>query len=159
MTRINSGINPQDLTDQHLLAEYREIVRIPNAVIKAYNKNNSFLKNKKQPLKYTLGTGHVLYFYDNIKHLHKRFNSLCAELKHRKYNLTIDDDSFIKFKDKVDLRLCFYRDNIDEKYAANIVKDRIIERVINSKKINTINKIPIDINTYTNNLYKKYENK
>ena len=35
MTRINVGINPADLTGKHLIAEHREIKRIPNCIAKA----------------------------------------------------------------------------------------------------------------------------
>lgn len=34
MTRINCGIPPSELTNKHLLAEHREIKRIPNAIAK-----------------------------------------------------------------------------------------------------------------------------
>ena len=38
MTRINVGIPPAELTDKHLLAEHREIKRIPNCIAKGkYN--------------------------------------------------------------------------------------------------------------------------
>ena len=37
MTRVNVGIPPVELVDQHLLAEHREIKRIPNCVAKGKN--------------------------------------------------------------------------------------------------------------------------
>jgi hypothetical protein len=37
MTRINVAIPPAELTMRHLLAEHREIKRIPRAFHKAYN--------------------------------------------------------------------------------------------------------------------------
>ena len=38
MTRINVGIPPAELVNQHLIAEHREIKRIPNCVAKGkYN--------------------------------------------------------------------------------------------------------------------------
>ena len=38
MTRINVGISPAELNDKHLIAEHREIKRIPNCVAKGkYN--------------------------------------------------------------------------------------------------------------------------
>ena len=38
MTRINVGISPTELTDKHLLAEHREIKRIPNCIARGrYN--------------------------------------------------------------------------------------------------------------------------
>ena len=39
MTRINCGIPPEELSDKHLLAEHREIKRIPNC--KEYQKSLS----------------------------------------------------------------------------------------------------------------------
>jgi hypothetical protein len=32
MTRVNAGVEPITLTREHLIAEHREIKRIPNAV-------------------------------------------------------------------------------------------------------------------------------
>lgn len=55
MTRINL-IAPAELCDQHLLAEHRELTRIPNAVAK---RKFSLLG---QPEDYKLGTGHVRFF-------------------------------------------------------------------------------------------------
>ena len=50
MTRINVGIQPVELTDQHLIAEHREIKRIPNCVAKGkYNMEGV-------PDKFKLGT-------------------------------------------------------------------------------------------------------
>ena len=54
MTRINCGIPVEELTNKHLIAEHREIKRLPNCVVKGrYNL-------KGQPKLFTLGTGHVL---------------------------------------------------------------------------------------------------
>lgn len=57
MTRINVGVDPSELNTKMLIAEHREIKRIPN-VIKSgrYSLTN-------QPKKFTLGTGHVKFFY------------------------------------------------------------------------------------------------
>ena len=60
MTRINAGILPKDLTSKHLIAEHREIKRIPNCVGKGkYNMDNI-------PDKFKLGTGHVKFFYNKL---------------------------------------------------------------------------------------------
>lgn len=60
MTRINL-VPVQNLCDQHLLAELRELPRIPNAV----EKGRYSLLNV--PTEYVLGKGHVTFFYDNFK--------------------------------------------------------------------------------------------
>ena len=72
MTRINAGIPPKVLTDQHLLAEHREIKRLPAV----------FAKNLKPtgiPKQFTLGTGHVKFFLDKGKYTLKRYKLLYAE--------------------------------------------------------------------------------
>ena len=58
MTRINVGIPPADLNGRHLIAEHREIKRIPNLV----NRGRYSLDN--QPKLFKLGKGHVKFFYD-----------------------------------------------------------------------------------------------
>lgn len=92
MTRINAKIKPADLIDQHLLAEYREIVRIPNTV-KA-NLDNAYKKVKQAPQTFKLGTGHVIYFYDKIKFLHERFLLLKEELQSREIETNMTDEMF-----------------------------------------------------------------
>ena len=67
MTRINVGIQPVELTDQHLIAEHREIKRIPNCVAKGkYNMEGI-------PDKFKLGTGHVKFFYNKLLYLKFRY--------------------------------------------------------------------------------------
>ena len=68
MTRINSAINVKNLTDEHLLAEHREITRVPFVLrnaIRTGSVNNI-------PEKFTLGKGHVLFFIDKIKFIRHR---------------------------------------------------------------------------------------
>ncbi len=81
MTRINVGIKPVELTREHLQAEHREIKRIPNCVAKGrYNM-------KGQPDKFTLGTGHVKFFYDKLGYLKKRYEALYEECIKRGINV------------------------------------------------------------------------
>ena len=73
MTRINCGIPPAELVDKHLIAEHREIKRIPNCIKKGrYNLTG-------QPDKFTLGTGHVKFFYDKLGYLKRRYESIYKE--------------------------------------------------------------------------------
>lgn len=81
MTRINSGYPPIKLTDKHLIAEHREIKRIPNAVAKGrYNL-------KSVPPEFTLGKGHVAFFYTRLKYLKDRYVELYNECKKRGFNV------------------------------------------------------------------------
>lgn len=81
MTRINSGYPPIKLTDKHLIAEHREIKRIPNAISKGRYNLNSI------PSKFTLGKGHVSFFYDKLKYLKERYVELYQECKKRGFNV------------------------------------------------------------------------
>lgn len=88
MTRINSGIPVEELTDKHLLAEAREIKRIPNCISKGrYNL-------KGQPKIFTLGTGHVKFFYDKLLYLKNRYEEIYKECKKRNFNVTYFGDAW-----------------------------------------------------------------
>lgn len=82
MTRINL-IQPEQLCDQHLLAEFRELTRIPNTIVLNGFNSNSL---KHIPQQYTLGKGHVLFFTDKIKYLYDRYQLLYNECANRGFN-------------------------------------------------------------------------
>jgi len=74
VTRINV-VPPEELSRQHLLAEYRELPRVFT------------LARKRQadprgvPSGYTLGRGHVLFFTVHLAWLKERYNALVAEMR------------------------------------------------------------------------------
>ena len=75
MTRINVGIPVVELTRQHLIAEHREIKRVPNAI-----KNGRYSLHN-QPNTFTLGKGHVKFFYTRLLYLQNRYEDLYDECK------------------------------------------------------------------------------
>tara|TARA_B100001250_G_C19769738_1_gene776518 strand:+ start:741 stop:1163 length:423 start_codon:yes stop_codon:yes gene_type:complete len=81
MTRINL-INVNELTDQHLIAEYREITMVPAALKRTLNSRNG-LHLDKIPNNFTLNKGHVTFFYNKGKYLFNRYNLLVNEMKKR----------------------------------------------------------------------------
>lgn len=81
MTRINV-VPVQELCDQHLLAEHRELTRIPNAVAKGK------YSLKDQPKDYKLGEGHVKFFLDKLKFLNNRYLELHSECLKRGFKVT-----------------------------------------------------------------------
>jgi len=81
MTRINAGIPPERLKDRHLLAEHREIKRIPNLVRQGrYNIAN-------QPDRFCLGPGHVKFFYDKLGYLLARYQRIHQECLRRGFQV------------------------------------------------------------------------
>jgi deoxyribonuclease (pyrimidine dimer) len=140
MTRINANIPPIHLIDQHLFAEYREMVRIPNAVNKDYHK--ALLAIQKAPKEYKLGAGHVVFHYNKLKYLHKRFLSIKAELTKRGIANNMGDSMFNNLPEDL------YND-ADLAYANPIVLPRIIERIAGMKRVTYYGK-QINLENYLN---------
>ncbi len=138
MTRINSSIRPIQLVDAHLFAEYRELKRIPNTI----KLGRAVIKDI--PEQFTLGTGHVKFFYDKLKYLHNRSNSLYEELIRRKYNIEDYSSCF------EDLPPHLYND-WDDGEAKSIIVERITERLTNMKNLK-YNHIPITLEQSLQNL-------
>ena len=116
MTRINVGIPPADLVNQHLIAEHREIKRIPNCVAKGkYNMEDI-------PDKFKLGTGHVKFFYNKLLYLKNRYISLYDECIKRGFNV----QNYIGAWDNVPQELM--NDYKVEPNDIVIIKKRIDER-------------------------------
>lgn len=78
MVRINL-INPKKLADQHLIAEYNEILMLLGYVEK-------YPSIKNIPKKYVLGKGHIIFFKNKLKYIKKRFESIKKEMKKRGFN-------------------------------------------------------------------------
>ena len=81
MTRVNVGILPKELSNKHLIAEHREIKRIPNCISKGKYSMDG------QPDRFKLGTGHVKFFYDKLSYLRNRYIDLYKECIRRGFNV------------------------------------------------------------------------
>ena len=79
MTRINC-IPPAELRDKHLLAEYRELPRVFKLAHAAFHRGDDPMDF---PGLYTLGKGHVRFFYDKLGWLKFRHEDLVAEMHRR----------------------------------------------------------------------------
>jgi hypothetical protein len=84
MTRINV-VPPSELHTKHLVAEYRELPRI-FALVRAAQARGKTPSTLGAPARYTLGRGHVLFFYDKLAWLLARQKSLVAEMVARGYS-------------------------------------------------------------------------
>jgi hypothetical protein len=117
MTRINAGIPPKELVDKHLMAEHREIKRVPNCIAKGkYNLSG-------MPSKFTLGTGHVKFFYDKLMYLKNRYEELYAECKRRGFNVTYYGDAWNGVPPEL------MNDYIPTDEDREIIRERIRERL------------------------------
>lgn len=95
MTRINVGIPPKELSNKHLIAEHREIKRIPNCVSKGR------FNLKDQPQFFKLGQGHVKFFYTRLGYLSKRYEELYQECINRGFNVQYYGDAWNNIPEKM----------------------------------------------------------
>lgn len=79
MTRINL-IPVGKLTTTHLLAEYRELPRVFGLIDKWIERGCPL---EGIPLRYTMGRGHVKFFYPRASFLAWRFDQIVEELGKR----------------------------------------------------------------------------
>lgn len=119
MTRINCGVRASELNRQHLLAEHREIKRIPNQISSGrYNLEDI-------PIKFKLGKGHVKFFYNKLLYLLNRYEEIYKECKSRGFNVEYYGNAW------KDLPLELMNDYTETTQDRIIVLARIKERLNN----------------------------
>ena len=123
MTRINL-VEPSELTDQHLIAEYREITMVPGSLKRTLVSKSGY-QEKKVPKKFTLNGGHVYFFYNKGKYLYKRYQELIIEMKRRGFN----PDSNRLFPVDIFKDNDLYNDWMPTIEDKKIIRQRIQERI------------------------------
>lgn len=125
MTRINSSINVKLLTDEHLLAEHREIKRLPGVYKKRIESGKSLLDLPKE---FTLGTGHVLFFINKGTFTLSRYIEIYNECLRRGFNVENYKQNW----------LCYsvFNDYEPTENEHKLLVERITERLTNTIKIN-----------------------
>lgn len=88
MTRVNL-VPPQELYDQHLMAEYREIPMVNASLVRSLNAAKGNPSRLKIPPRFTLNSGHVSFFYNKGKWLKNRLDIVYEELIRRRFNVDI----------------------------------------------------------------------
>lgn len=120
MTRINV-VPVDELTDKHLLAEYRELPRIYKAAKKFYDNG----EKGNVPIEYVLGTGHMKFFYYRLEYIHKRHLALIGEMKKRGFHTSFDGS----IPEGIDLPERFWKDYVPTDSALKINRERIQSRM------------------------------
>lgn len=112
MVRINCGIPPVCLADQHLNAEYREIL-----LAFGFYRKNDVVKESDNNLMHP-----ICFYKDKLLYLKKRFNEIVEEKNKRgfKSNVTIVDDGFSPER---------YNDFEPKEIHIKRIKERIIKRL------------------------------
>ena len=123
MTRINI-VPTEELSDQHLVAEYREIFMVGSALARTLKSPNRDKSLSSIPEKFTLNTGHVKFFYNKGEYLHKRYIALQEEMKARGMNP--DPERVFKREQWPDE---LYNDWTPSEQEQAILRERLQERI------------------------------
>ncbi len=122
MTRINL-IPVEELSDQHLIAEYRELPRVVNAVI------NNKIAMGNIPEFYTLGKGHVKFFYNKILFLASRYAQIFEEMCFRGFCPNPVHCAYDMLEKIKSSGYCCEKPYIFNDDEINVSRNRIIERL------------------------------
>tara|TARA_B110000116_G_scaffold140098_1_gene121449 strand:+ start:33 stop:506 length:474 start_codon:yes stop_codon:yes gene_type:complete len=123
MTRINI-VSVHQLFDQHLIAEYREILMVPAALKRTLNSKTG-LDQSKISKTYTLNSGHVYFFYDKGQYLCKRYKEIIDEMKRRGFKPNLSR----KFPKDIFLKNNLYNDWTPQPEELEIIKKRIKSKI------------------------------
>lgn len=124
MTRINSAIRPICLPDEMLLAEHREIKRLPK-VLEHSIRSGSI---EKIPERFTLGRGHLIFFLDKMWFIRRRYIWIYNECLRRKFNVKNYLENFQKVSS------VYENDYTPTEEEYHLLVERISQRIIESKK-------------------------
>lgn len=147
MTRINT-IKVQDLLDQHLMAEYREMPMVAGSLNRSLSSKRGVIGI---PENYTLNKGHVKFFYSKKQFLYTRYHELVKELELRGYSLDPNRESNFHVFDRLDQ--IPWNPTISD-HLINI--ERICIRVLEKPHFYKMNGKSIDADSYVSNLKEKY---
>ena len=123
MTRINI-IDVSELTDQHLIAEYREITMVPGSLRRTLVSKIGY-QESRVPKRYTLNNGHVYFFYNKGLYLYKRYGQLVIEMKRRGFN----PDKNRKFPKDIFIDNNLYNDWTPTMEDYKVIRQRIEEKI------------------------------
>lgn len=117
MARVNVGVSPEFLSDQHLIAESVEITMISGSL-----RFNGYQVKGPIPREFTLGRGHVNFFKDKLVYLSRRLTEINLELERRGFKVSNKID-LAEFPSKY---MGDWTPTVDD---TRIVRDRITERL------------------------------
>ncbi len=123
MTRINL-VEPSELTDQHLIAEYREIFMVGGSLKRTLVSRQGYDPSRVSR-HYTLNRGHVYFFYNKGMYLHKRYHELINEMKRRGFQ----PDKTRVFPKEIFIDNGLYNDWMPRLEDYKVIRQRIEEKI------------------------------
>jgi len=135
MVRINL-IHPRYLTDQHLIAEYNEILMFL-AYVQRHPNNNYKVK------RFVLGKGHMRFFKDKLFYIKRRHDAIRGEMLARGYKASKIIDLSIYPKELINDWNPTSEDLV-------IIKHRIVEKIEKKSWYYTYRREKINYQRYFN---------
>lgn len=123
--RCNVGINPVYLTDQWLIAEYRELPM----VVGSFRVNGWKIKSEVKDT-FNLGTGHINWFKPRLAYLHQRHKEVKIEMINRNFKC----DALTIRKDECPGE--FWNDWKPSMEDSQKIRERLVQKLL-------VNKLPI----------------
>lgn len=117
MTRINL-IPVEELSDQHLLAEYKELPRCIKQDINI----------KDSPTNYCLGKGHMKWARNHLTFLLERYKIICSEMVYRGFTVNYSYEDLRKYAYDNCSR-CLFNGYIPTHSDIILSRNRIIEKL------------------------------
>lgn len=144
MARVNVGIAPYYLSDNHLIAESVEITMITGSL-----RRNNYLVKGAIPKNYTLGAGHINFFKDKLLYLANRLQAVNTEMRTRKFNPGTSID-LSEFPEQL------INDWTPDLRDSEIVRARVCDRIVSPLKLKRPHRYYgqsiIDISKFTDRL-------
>lgn len=119
MTRVNLVV-PENLTDQHLIAERLELTWVVKSAVRSMNSKKGLSVHPT----FTLGQGHVSFFHNKLRYIKNRFDDITQEMKIRGMNPQMEFPSLQGIPD--DMMLDYKMTSDDYQ----IIKARIRQRLL-----------------------------
>lgn len=146
--RINC-IDPKYLTDNHLIAEYREMKMITYYYVKS-TQTKSGIDTSRISAKYTLNTGHAYMWFNKMGYVKRRFEDILTEMRVRGYATNFDTLNF------TDIPESAFGDYTVTQEDVKINLDRILLRISKQPLWYKFNgKTIMDWNSFYMDLYEK----
>jgi deoxyribonuclease (pyrimidine dimer) len=117
MTRVNL-IDVRELSDQHLVAEYREL---PRCIKQSINTLDA-------PVVYCLGKGHVKWAKKHSVFLLKRYKDICEEMTYRGFKVNYPHEDLVEYC-KNNCKKDDFNDYVPTEEDIKISRKRIIEKI------------------------------
>jgi deoxyribonuclease (pyrimidine dimer) len=119
MTRINL-VPVEELSDQHLIAEYHELPRVVKQKISIAT----------APKEYCLGKGHMKWARLHLLFTLNRYYELCWEMKERGFKVNYSDAEFSLFCLENEIaREYFWLDYTPSEIDIKLSRDRLVEKI------------------------------